>query len=44
MKLEYRTIDTSTLAGLKQAERLHMAGWKTIRVGLFFVMFERKTK
>jgi hypothetical protein len=43
MKLfEYKTIDTSTLKGLKQAERLHASGWKTIRVGLFLVYFERE--
>ena len=41
MGYEYRTVDTSTLKGLKQAERLHMAGWKIIRSGLFLVWFER---
>lgn len=40
--IEYRTVDTSTLAGLRAAERLHVAGWKTARVGLFLVWFYRK--
>lgn len=38
----YRTVDTSTLAGLKEAERLHQAGWKTVRTGLFMVWFEQR--
>ncbi len=42
MKFEYRTIDTSSLKGLKQAERLHVTGWKIIRTGLFLIYFERK--
>ncbi len=44
MKLKYKTVDTSTLKGLKLAERLHMNGWKTIRVGLFLVYFEKRVK
>lgn len=42
MKTEYRTVDTSTLKGLKQAERLHAAGWIMGRVGLFTVQFYRR--
>lgn len=42
MKYEYRTIDTSTLKGLKLAEKLHMVGWKTDRIGLFMIWFSRK--
>jgi hypothetical protein len=42
MKTEYRTVDTSTLAGLKQAERLKAAGWTMYSVGLFLVKFYRK--
>lgn len=38
----YKTVDTSTLKGLKEAERLHANGWKTIRAGLFSVLFEKK--
>lgn len=41
MGYEYKTIDTTTLKGLKQAERLHIAGWKTIRLGLTYIQFER---
>jgi len=44
MRFEYMTIDTSTLEGLKKAERLHTSGWKTIRVGLFLIQFEREVK
>jgi hypothetical protein len=43
-KFEYKTVDTSTLKGLKEAEKLHMSGWKMIRVGLFSILFERKKK
>jgi len=39
---EYRTVDTSTVKGLKEAERLHRAGWKIIRTGLFLIQFERR--
>lgn len=39
---EYRTVDTSTLEGLKQAERLWGSGWKMGRVGLFIIQFHRK--
>lgn len=42
MKFKYRTIDTSTLKGLKLAERLHQNGWKIIRSGLFLIYFERE--
>ena len=40
---QYKTVDTSTLKGLKQAERLHLNGWKQIRVGMFSIQFA-KTK
>jgi len=36
----YRRIDTSTLEGLKAAERLHARGWRMISVGLFTILFE----
>jgi len=42
MKYKYKTIDITTVEGLKQAERLHTSGWKTIRVGLFSIQFEKK--
>lgn len=40
--IEYRTVDTSTLKGLRQAERLHAAGWVTYSVGLFLIKFYRR--
>ena len=39
---EYRTADTSTLKGLKEAERLHAAGWTCYSVGLFLLKFYRR--
>jgi len=42
VRIEYRTIDTSTLKGLKRAERLQARGWTIGRVGLFLVQFYRK--
>lgn len=42
MRTEYRTADTSTLAGLKLAERLHTSGWTTVSVGLFRIQFMRR--
>ena len=41
-KTEYRTVDTSTLKGLKEAERLHTSGWTQYSVGLFIVKYFRK--
>ncbi len=38
-KTKYKTVDTSTLKGLKQAERLYTNGWKIIRAGLFTIQF-----
>jgi hypothetical protein len=38
----YKTVDTSTLKGLKEAERLQAQGWKTDRVGLFLVYFSKR--
>lgn len=42
MRTEYRHVDTSTLEGLKEAERLHAAGWTVYRVGLFLLYFYRR--
>lgn len=36
---QYRTVDTSTLKGLQQAERLQRHGWKIVSVGLFLIQF-----
>lgn len=41
---EYRTIDVTTLKGLRQAERLHINGWKISRNGLFTIQFYRIKK
>ena len=41
-RTEYKTVDTSTLAGLKHAERLLEAGWKIVRSGLSLVYFQRR--
>jgi hypothetical protein len=43
-KIEYKQVDTSTLKGLKEAERLHANGWKIIRTGLFTIQFCRITE
>lgn len=42
MKTQYKRVDTSTLKGLKQAERLHLNGWKTVSVGLFTILFVKQ--
>jgi len=37
----YKRIDTTTLKGLKQAERMHLSGkWKQIQVTPFSILFE----
>ena len=42
--MKYRTVDTSTLAGLKEAEKLKAAGWVIYRTGLFLVYFMKRGK
>ena len=42
MKFIYKTVDTSTLKGLKEAEKLKEKGWKIIRAGLFLIQFEKE--
>jgi len=39
MKTKTVTVPTNTFAGLRKAERLHVAGWKQVRVTLFSVTF-----
>lgn len=39
---EFKMADTSTLAGLKEAERLQAEGWQIYRTGLFLVYFLRR--
>jgi hypothetical protein len=43
MATKYKTVDTSTLKGLRQAERLHANGWITAKAGLFLIWFYKKT-
>lgn len=38
---QYRAVDTSTLDGLRAAERLHAAGWTCYQIGLFMAYFYR---
>jgi hypothetical protein len=38
----YKTVDTSTLDGLKRAERLHAQGWTCYRVGLFLQYYYKR--
>ena len=40
--MEYKTIDTRTLKGLKQAESLRESGWIIYRTGLFLIYFMKK--
>lgn len=40
----YKIVDTSTLKGLKQSERLHANGWKIYRTGLFLIYFYKKVE
>lgn len=40
--MQYKTVDTSTLAGLKRAEWYKAHGWKIIRTGLFIIQFAKK--
>jgi len=40
----YRTVETSTLKGLKTAERLHANGWKQDRVGMFSTRYYKDTQ
>lgn len=42
MATQYKTVDTSTLKGLKEAERLHQSGWRTVRTGLHLIYFEKR--
>lgn len=41
---QYKTVDTTTIKGFKQAERLHANGWKQVRVGMFSTQFSKATK
>lgn len=39
---QYKTVDTSTLQGFKEAERLRANGWTVYRTGLFLLYFSKK--
>lgn len=39
---KYKTVDTSTLAGLKRAEWYQAHGWKIISSGLYLITFEKQ--
>jgi hypothetical protein len=39
---KYKRIDVTTLAGLKEAERLQARGWKPISGYLFTVLMEKR--
>jgi hypothetical protein len=40
-KFEYKTINTRSLSGLKEAERLKANGWKIVSTGFDTIQFER---
>jgi hypothetical protein len=40
--IKYKTVDTRTLKGLKQAERLKANGWTIGSVGLWTIEFYKK--
>ena len=40
-KYQHRDVNTSTLAGLKQAETLKAQGWQIVAVGLWTISFTR---
>lgn len=42
MKTKYKTVDTSTMTGIKQAEALHSSGWKMGSVGFYTIQFYKK--
>jgi len=40
--MKYKTINTKTDEGLKQAEKLKRSGWNIISVGFWEIIFEKK--
>lgn len=42
MKFKYRIVNTKTLEGLKEAEKLKRNNWKIINIGLYEIIFEKK--
>ena len=43
-RVEYRTVDTSMVKGIEQAERLQRQGWLIARSGLFSIQFYKLAK
>lgn len=41
-RTQYRTIDITTLKGLKTADRLVGNGWRIVRNGMFSVQLEKR--
>jgi len=41
---KYKRIDTRTLKGLKQAEKLKKSGWKIANIGFWNIQFYKKQK
>jgi hypothetical protein len=44
VKIKYKTVDTRTLKGLKEAERLKMNNWEVGSIGFFTIQFYKKEK
>lgn len=44
MPLRHKRVDTTTIKGVEEAERLQAKGWRAIRVGLFSTLFEKKER
>lgn len=41
-RTDYKTVDTSTIHGIEEAERLQSQGWTCYSVGLFLLKFYRR--
>lgn len=44
MKIKYKTVDTRSLKGLKEAERLQRGNWKVGSVGFYTIQFYKEVK
>lgn len=42
MRYQWKTVDTRTTKGLKEAETLQAEGWYIISTGFYSLIFERK--
>lgn len=43
-KYEYKTVDTNTIEGLKEAEKFHEAGWVVNYAGLSIIQFYKENE